>query len=55
MSNFQHPGDEWNRFPTLPSALKDQINIMINTNYNNKFSGAVGYLTAELSQVKLSK
>ena len=55
MSNFQHPGDEWNRFPGLPSALKDQINIIINTNYNSKASGAVGYLTAELTQVKLSK
>ncbi|MDN2694826.1 DUF839 domain-containing protein [Janthinobacterium sp. SUN073] len=55
MSNFQHPGDEWNRFPGLPSALKDQINILINTNYNSKASGAVGYLTAELAQVKLSK
>jgi len=55
MSNFQHPGDEWNRFPTLPAALKDQINTAINSKYNGKFSAAVGYLTGELSQVKLSK
>jgi secreted PhoX family phosphatase len=55
MSNFQHPGDEWNRFPTLPAALKDQINSVINSKYNNKASAAVGYLTGELTQVKLSK
>lgn len=55
MSNFQHAGDEWNRFPKLPTALKDQLNIIINTNYNNKASGSVGYLTAELAQIKLSK
>jgi secreted PhoX family phosphatase len=55
MSNFQHAGDEWQRFPALPAALKDQINTVINTKYNNKASSAVGYLTGELTQVKLSK
>ena len=48
LSNFQHAGDEWNRFPTLPAALKDQVNLIINTKYGNKASGAVGYLTADL-------
>jgi hypothetical protein len=51
MSNFQHAGDEWNRFPALPAALKDQINGIIDTKYNNKSSSAVGYLTADLRPV----
>ncbi|NML42742.1 DUF839 domain-containing protein [Ramlibacter sp. G-1-2-2] len=48
MSNFQHPGDEWNRFPALDAALKDKLNVIINNTYNGKFSAAVGYLTADL-------
>jgi hypothetical protein len=32
----------------LPAALKDQINLIINTRYNEKASSAVGYLTADL-------
>jgi len=61
MSNFQHPGDEWYRFVNkaddakssittggLSAALRDQINVVINTKYNDKASASVGYLTADL-------
>jgi len=53
MSNFQHAGDEWNRFPALNATLKNQIDALINTNYDNKHSAAVGYLTATPLQPKL--
>ena len=57
MSNFQHPGDEWDRYYQeddagnrtggLPEALQTEIDTLINHNYNDKFSGAVGYITAD--------
>ena len=49
MSNFQHPGDS--------SYVKGntELNAAINTNYNNKFSAAVGYLTASSTSLKLNK
>jgi secreted PhoX family phosphatase len=53
MSNFQHAGDEWNRFPGLNAALKGEIDAIINARYNSKASSAVGYLTAEAGQPKL--
>ncbi|HYR25881.1 MAG TPA: alkaline phosphatase PhoX, partial [Aquabacterium sp.] len=49
MSNFQHPGDS--AYVTGNAAL----NTAINTNYNNKFSAAVGYLTATSTSIKLGK
>jgi len=63
-SNFQHAGDEWERFTNkadggsittggLPAALKAQIDQEINSNYNGKNSSAVGYLTADPSAIKL--
>ncbi|WP_374259309.1 PhoX family phosphatase [Aquabacterium sp.] len=47
MSNFQHAGDS--------SYVKNNaaLNTAINTNYNNKFSAAVGYLTASSTSIKL--
>jgi uncharacterized protein len=56
MSNFQHPGDEWNRFYKdnedgsrngISKDLLAQLDAAINTNYNNKFAAAVGYITAD--------
>ena len=56
MSNFQHPGDEWNRFykdnadgsrSGLTTSLLAELDAAINTNYNNKFAAAVGYITAD--------
>ncbi len=51
MSNFQHPGD-WGSIHSLVKATLDPL---LKANYKDKFGAAVGYLTAELSQVKLSK
>ncbi|MFT4268352.1 MAG: DUF839 domain-containing protein [Xenophilus sp.] len=55
MSNFQHAGDEWSRFPALDARLQAQIDAIIKEKYNHKFSAAVGYLTADLVQPSLSK
>ncbi len=55
MSNFQHAGDEWNRFPALDATLKSQIDGIINATYNNKASSAVGYLTATPTQPRLGR
>ncbi|MCC7544614.1 MAG: DUF839 domain-containing protein [Aquabacterium sp.] len=49
MSNFQHAGDS--RYV----KSKAELNAAINTNYNNKFSAAVGYLTASSTSLKLNK
>lgn len=49
MSNFQHPGD------SSYVKGKTELNAAINTNYNNKFSAAVGYLTASSTSLKLNK
>ncbi|CAB1208576.1 PhoX family protein [Acinetobacter bouvetii] len=57
MSNFQHPGDEWNRFYKIDAAtgarsglsadLLAQLDTAIDANYNKKFAAAVGYITAD--------
>ncbi|MDB5920872.1 MAG: hypothetical protein JWR40_5106, partial [Massilia sp.] len=51
MSNFQHAGD-WGG---IHSLVKPTLDPLIRANYKDKFGAAVGYLTGELSQVKLSK
>ena len=51
MSNFQHPGD-WGG---IHSIVKPTLEPLIRANYKEKFGAAVGYLTGELSQVRLSK
>ena len=51
MSNFQHAGD-WG---SIHSIVKPTLDPLIKANYKEKFGAAVGYLTGELSQVKLSK
>nr|WP_174507266.1 alkaline phosphatase PhoX [Acinetobacter sp. Marseille-Q1620] len=56
MSNFQHPGDEWNRYykvnddgsrSGLSADLLSQLDKEINKQYKNKFAAAVGYITAD--------
>ena len=44
MSNFQHPGD-WES--PLHDVVKPILDPLIRANYNNRYSAAVGYLTAE--------
>jgi len=51
MSNFQHAGD-WG---AIHSIVKPTLDPLIKANYKEKFGAAVGYLTGELSQVRLSK
>lgn len=51
MSNFQHPGD-WG---SIHNAVKTTLDPLLKANYKDKFGAAVGYLTAEVSQFKLSK
>lgn len=41
MSNFQHPGDEM----ILPSKLKTEVEALINLVWDQKKSGAVGYMS----------
>jgi uncharacterized protein len=51
MSNFQHAGD-WG---SIHGIVKPALDPLINANYKNKYGAAVGYLTGELTQVRLSK
>jgi secreted PhoX family phosphatase len=51
MSNFQHPGD-WG---SIHNIVKGTLDPMIRANYRDKFGAAVGYLTADVSQIKLAK
>ncbi len=51
MSNFQHPGD-WGG---IHNIVKGTLDPLIRANYKDKFGGAVGYLTADASQIKLGK
>jgi hypothetical protein len=44
MANFQHPGDWEAIHNTLLNAAGSQLNADINANWNNKKSGAVGYI-----------
>ncbi|MDD0809672.1 DUF839 domain-containing protein [Curvibacter sp. RS43] len=55
-ANFQHPGD-WitNASGTgLHDKVKTTLDPLVRANYNNRFSAAVGYLTAAPSQMKLT-
>ena len=51
MSNFQHAGD-WGGIHNVVKATLDPL---IKANYKDKSGAAVGYLTVELTQTKLSK
>ncbi len=50
MSNFQHAGD-WG---SIHGVVKATLDPLINANYKNKSGAAVGYLTAEPAQPRLS-
>jgi hypothetical protein len=51
MSNFQHAGD-WGG---IHNAVKGTLDPLVRANYKDKFGAAVGYLTADLQQMKLAK
>ena len=51
MSNFQHAGD----WLAIHSNVKTTLDPLIKANYKDKFGAAVGYLTAELTQMRLTK
>ncbi len=51
-SNFQHPGD-WNA--SLHGKVQATLDPLVRANYKDRFSAAVGYLTAEATSVKLNK
>ncbi|MES2880259.1 MAG: alkaline phosphatase PhoX [Pseudomonadota bacterium] len=51
MSNFQHAGD-WG---SIHSIVKTTLDPLLKANYKDKFGAAVGYLTGDVSQVKLSR
>jgi secreted PhoX family phosphatase len=51
MSNFQHPGD-WGG---IHNNVKATLDPLVRANYKDKFGAAVGYLTGELTQVRLAK
>jgi secreted PhoX family phosphatase len=51
MSNFQHPGD-WGG---IHNTVKSTLDPLVRANYKDKFGAAVGYLTADVSQVRLAK
>ncbi|MGJ7526965.1 PhoX family protein [Variovorax sp. GB1P17] len=60
MSNFQHAGD-WGTGPSktpadgLHSKVYVTLDPLVRKNYNDRYSSAVGYLTADPIQPKLSK
>jgi hypothetical protein len=51
MSNFQHAGD-WG---SIHNVVKATLDPLIKANYKDKSGAAVGYLTAESAQMKLSR
>jgi secreted PhoX family phosphatase len=51
MSNFQHAGD-WG---SIHGVVKTTLDPLLKANYKDKFGAAVGYLTAEATQTKLTK
>jgi len=51
MSNFQHAGD-WG---AIHNVVKPTLDPLVRANYKDKFGAAVGYLTAEPSQMKVAK
>jgi uncharacterized protein len=51
MSNFQHAGD-WSS--SLHSKVQATLDPLIRANYKDRFAASVGYLTADLSGIKLA-
>jgi len=52
MSNFQHPGD-WES--PLHDVVQPTLDPLIRANYKDRYGASVGYLTAQPTQVKLSR
>lgn len=50
MSNFQHVGD-WGG---IHNIVKSTLDPLVKANYKNNFGAAVGYLTADLIQPRLT-
>ncbi|WP_394788726.1 PhoX family protein [Rhodoferax sp.] len=50
MSNFQHAGD-W--IPALHGKVQATLDPLVRAKYNDRFGAAVGYLTADLTAVRL--
>ena len=51
MSNFQHAGD----WLSIHNNVKSTLDPLVKANYKDKFGAAVGYLTAEPTQMRLTK
>jgi hypothetical protein len=51
MSNFQHAGD-WSS--TLHAKVQSTLDPLIRANYKDRFGASVGYLTADLSGLRLN-
>jgi secreted PhoX family phosphatase len=51
MSNFQHAGD----WLTIHGTVKSTLDPLIKANYRNAFGAAVGYLTADVSAIRMTK
>ncbi|MFM7003048.1 MAG: PhoX family protein [Limnohabitans sp.] len=51
MSNFQHAGD----WLSIHNNIKSTLDPLVKANYKDKFGAAVGYLTAEPTQMRLTK
>jgi secreted PhoX family phosphatase len=51
MSNFQHAGD----WLSIHNNVKLTLDPLVKANYKDKFGAAVGYLTAEPTQMRLTK
>jgi secreted PhoX family phosphatase len=51
MSNFQHAGD-WG---AIHNNVKATLDPLIKANYKDKFGAAVGYLTGEVTQIRLAE
>ena len=54
MSNFQHPGEGTAKADITDKRLRADVVTAIDQNYGNKYQAAVGYLTADPLQPKLS-
>ncbi len=51
MSNFQHPGD-WSG--SLHAKVQATLDPLVRANYKDRFAASVGYLTADLTGIKLA-
>ena len=51
MSNFQHSGD-W--ILALHGKVQATLDPLVRANYKDRFGAAVGYLTADLTGIKLA-